>query len=303
MMELGMIGLGKMGANMTERLVEAGHDVVGFDLDPEAVARVVAGGARGSSSVEDLAGQLAAPRHVWIMVPHGAPVDRTMEALLPSLEPGDTIIDGGNSYYRDTLRRAKTCAATGHHLVDCGTSGGIWGRTEGYSMMVGGDEEPVERMRPIFEALAPSPDTGWGRVGPTGAGHFVKMIHNGIEYGLMQAYAEGFAILAAKDEFDLDLAGVARIWQHGSVVRSWLLDLTTTALEENPQMAGVAPYVPDSGEGRWTVFESIDLDVAAPIIGLSLMRRIGSRDEVEFSDRLLSAMRNRFGGHAVRRVD
>ncbi len=302
-MELGMIGLGKMGANMTERLVEAGHDVVGFDLDPDAVARVVASGARGASSVEDLAGQLTPPRHVWIMVPHGAPVDLTIEALLPSLDPGDTVIDGGNSYYRDTLRRAEECAAAGHHLVDCGTSGGIWGRSDGYSMMIGGDEDAVERMRPIFEALAPTPTTGWGRVGPSGAGHFVKMIHNGIEYGLMQAYAEGFAILEAKDEFDLDLAGVGRIWQHGSVVRSWLLDLAVNALEDNPQMAGVAPYVPDSGEGRWTVFESIDLDVAAPIIGLSLMRRIGSRDEVEFSDRLLSSLRNQFGGHVVKREE
>jgi len=299
-MELGMVGLGKMGANMTERLVLAGHDVVGFDLSPESVEGVVAIGARGATSVADLAKQLRAPRHIWIMVPHGKPVDATIEALLPHLDAGDTIIDGGNSYFKDTLRRAEQCAAAGHNLIDCGTSGGIWGLAEGYSMMVGGNEDAVERMRPIFEALAPAPDEGWGRVGPTGSGHYVKMIHNGIEYGLMQAYAEGFAILEAKKEFGLDLAQVGRIWQTGSVVRSWLLDLTVDALDENPGMDGIAPYVPDSGEGRWTVFESIDLNVAAPIIGLSLMRRIRSRDEVEYSDRLLSAMRNQFGGHAIK---
>ena len=302
-MQLGMIGLGKMGANMTERLVRAGHDVVGFDLDPDAVARVEAVGARPAASVADVAAQLDAPRHIWIMVPHGAPVDQTIEALLPHIDAGDTIIDGGNSYFKDTLRRAHECEAAGHNLVDCGTSGGIWGLTEGYSMMVGGSDEAVERMRPIFEALAPSPTSGWGRVGPTGSGHYVKMIHNGIEYGLMQAYAEGFAILQAKEEFGLDLAQIGEIWRDGSVVRSWLLDLTVNALAENPEMDGIAPYVPDSGEGRWTVFESIDLNVSAPIIGLSLMRRIRSRDEEAYADRLLSAMRNQFGGHAIKRED
>ncbi len=302
-MQLGMIGLGKMGANMTQRLVRAGHDVVGFDLDPEAIERVAAMGARGADSVSALAARLDAPRHVWIMVPHGGPVDATIEALLPALDPGDTIVDGGNSYFKDTLRRAAECEAAGHNLIDCGTSGGVWGLTEGYSMMVGGTEEAVARMRPIFEALAPSPTSGWGRVGPTGAGHYVKMIHNGIEYGLMQSYAEGFAILQAKEEFALDLAQVGEIWQEGSVVRSWLLDLTVNALRENAGMDGIAPYVPDSGEGRWTVFESIDLNVSAPIIGLSLMRRIRSRDEEEYADRLLSAMRNQFGGHAVKREE
>ena len=299
-MQLGMIGLGKMGANMTERLVAAGHDVVGFDLNPDAVAHVVAAGARGAASLEDLMDQLDAPRAVWIMVPHGRPVDATLEALLTLASPGDTFIDGGNSYYKDTIRRAEGCDAAGHHFVDVGTSGGIWGITEGYSMMVGGAVEPVERLRSVFEALAPASDRGWGRVGPSGSGHFVKMVHNGIEYGLMQAYAEGFALMGAKTEFDLDLAQVGHIWQDGSVVRSWLLDLTTNALEDNPAMDGIAPYVPDSGEGRWTVFEAIDLNVSTPIIGLSLMRRIGSRDEVEYADRLLSAMRNQFGGHAVK---
>jgi 6-phosphogluconate dehydrogenase len=301
MMELGMIGLGKMGANMSERLVKAGHRVVGFDLSEESVARVVEVGAEGASSLEDLAGMLEPPRAIWIMVPAGKPVDSTLGSLLPVLDPGDVVIDGGNSNYKDTQRRAAQCSDGGHHFVDVGTSGGIWGLTEGYSMMVGGDKEPVERLRPIFEALAPAPDRGWGHTGPSGAGHFVKMVHNGIEYGLMQAYAEGFALMQAKEEFGLDLHQIAEIWQDGSVVRSWLLDLTADALAENPKMDGIAPYVPDSGEGRWTVFEAIDLDVSAPVIALSLMRRIGSRDEVDYADRLLSAMRNQFGGHAIKK--
>ena len=299
-MELGMIGLGKMGANMSERLAKAGHRVVGFDLDQEAVQRVVAAGAEGVESIEELTGKLEMPRAVWIMVPAGPPVDGTIEALLPHLGPGDVIIDGGNSFYRDTLRRADECSRGNQHFVDVGTSGGIWGLTEGYSMMVGGATDVVERLRPIFEALAPAPESGWGRVGPTGAGHFVKMVHNGIEYGLMQAYAEGFALMQAKKEFDLDLHQIAEIWRDGSVVRSWLLDLTSETLAENPEMEGIAPYVPDSGEGRWTVFEAIDLDVATPIIANSLFRRFSSRDEEAYADRLLSAMRNRFGGHAVK---
>ncbi len=300
-MELGMIGLGKMGANMAERLVKDGHRVVGYDLNPESVTRVEAVGGEGASSLGELTGKLSGPRVIWIMVPAGAPVDTTIEALLPFLEEGDIVIDGGNSNYKDTIRRGERCATAGHHFVDVGTSGGIWGITEGYSMMIGGDEAVVESLRPIFETLAPAPDRGWGRTGPNGAGHFVKMVHNGIEYGLMQAYAEGFALMDAKEEFGLDVAQIAEIWRHGSVVRSWLLDLTANALEENPDLDGIAPYVPDSGEGRWTVIEAIDLDVAAPVIALSLLRRIGSRDEVDYADRLLSAMRNQFGGHAIKR--
>lgn len=302
-MDIGMIGLGKMGANMAERLVRAGHRVVGYDLFPEAVEAVVARGVAGAESIEDLVQQLEGERKVvWIMVPAGDPVDETIASLVGPLGEGDVVIDGGNSYFKDTQRRAGTLADHSMHLVDCGTSGGIWGLDEGYSMMIGGEEDVVEHLRPFFEALAPGPDMGWGRCGPSGAGHYVKMVHNGIEYGLMQAYAEGFAIMREKAEFGLDLHQVSEIWQHGSVVRSWLLELTANALGENPDMDGIAPFVPDSGEGRWTVFEAIDLNVSAPIIAQSLFRRINSRDETEYADRLLSAMRNQFGGHAVKKA-
>ena len=299
--ELGMIGLGKMGANMGERLVRGGHDVVGFDLSPDSVQRAVEAGLRGASSLEEMVDHLVAPRVIWIMVPSGDPVDATIDALSPLLDAGDILIDGGNSNYHDTMRRAVRIEDAGCHFIDVGTSGGVWGLAEGYSMMIGGDERVVERLTPIFETLAPAPDKGWGRTGPSGAGHFVKMVHNGIEYGLMQAYAEGFALMNAKTDLNLDVARVAEIWKDGSVVRSWLLNLTADALAENPSMDGIAPYVPDSGEGRWTVVEAIDLNVSVPVIALSLLRRIGSRDEVEYSDRLLSAMRNQFGGHAIKR--
>ena len=297
-----MIGLGKMGANMAERLVQAGHRVVGFDLHDDAVTSVVERGAVGAESIEHMVEQLSDDRRaVWIMVPAGDPVDATIAHLLGILREGDIVIDGGNSYFKDTQRRSVTLRDHGFEFVDVGTSGGIWGLGEGYSMMVGGDAEPVEYLRPILETLAPAPDLGWGHCGPSGAGHYVKMVHNGIEYGLMQAYAEGFAILQEKEEFGFDLHQVSQIWQHGSVVRSWLLELTANALAENPDMEGIAPFVPDSGEGRWTVFEAIDLNVSAPIIATSLFRRISSRDDIEYADRLLSAMRNQFGGHAVKK--
>jgi 6-phosphogluconate dehydrogenase len=299
-MDLGMIGLGKMGAYMAERLVRAGHRVVGYDLSPESVARVAAVGAEGAASLEALVTALPAPRAVWVMVPSGDPVDKTLAALLPHLAPGDIIIDGGNSNFHDTLRRAEQCQAAGCHLVDVGTSGGIWGLSEGYSMMVGGDEDAVAHLTPILQALAPAPDKGWGRVGPAGAGHFVKMVHNGIEYGLMESYAEGFAILQAQAEWSLDLAGIAEIWRFGSVIRSWLLDLTAAALTDDPALTDVAPFVADSGEGRWTLLEALDLEVPAPVIALALMQRLESRDQVEYADRLLAVMRGRFGGHAVK---
>jgi 6-phosphogluconate dehydrogenase len=300
-MELGMIGLGRMGANMTERLVKGGHRVVGFDPKPEARAWVEDKGAESAASLPSLVASLKAPRTVWMMVPAGSITDSTVTALLPLLAAGDVLVDGGNSNYKDTLRRSISAAAQKIGYVDCGTSGGVWGLAEGYSMMVGGDEAVVERLKPIFETLAPAPNQGWGRVGPVGSGHFAKMIHNGIEYGLMQAYAEGFSILQHKREFGLDLHQIAEIWRYGSVVRSWLLDLTADALDKNPRMDGIAPYVADSGEGRWTVDEAIDLDVPAPVITLALLERLRSRDTESFSDKLLSAMRNQFGGHEIKK--
>ncbi len=299
-MELGMIGLGRMGANMTERLVRGGHRVVGFDPKDEARKRIMDKGADSAVSLEALTAKLEPPRTLWMMVPAGAITDATINALLPLLEAGDTLIDGGNSNYKDTVHRAKMLAAKEIHYVDAGTSGGVWGLEQGYSLMIGGDEAAVERLRPIFATLAPAPDRGWGRVGPVGSGHFTKMIHNGIEYGLMQAYAEGFSILQHKQEFGFDLHRIAEIWRYGSVVRSWLLDLTAKALEKNPTLKGIAPYVEDSGEGRWTLSEAVDLNVAAPVIALSLLERLRSRDADPFSDKLLAAMRNEFGGHAIK---
>jgi len=299
-MELGMIGLGRMGANMTERLVRGGHRVVGYDLKAESRARVEAIGAVSATSLEGVVAKLAPPRTLWLMVPAGDITDATIASLVPLLQAGDAIVDGGNSNYKDTLRRAGMLTERKIDFVDCGTSGGVWGLAEGYSMMIGGDVQPVERLRPIFETLAPARDAGWGRVGPAGSGHFTKMVHNGIEYGLMQAYAEGFSILEHKKEFGLDLHQIAEIWRQGSVVRSWLLDLTSEALAKNPTLAGIAPYVSDSGEGRWTLAEAIDLDVPAPVIALSLIARLRSRDADSFADKLLAAMRNQFGGHAIK---
>jgi 6-phosphogluconate dehydrogenase len=300
-MQLGLIGLGKMGGFMAERIRLGGHQVVGFDFNKDAVAKLTASGNVGVTSLEELVSKLEAPRAVWIMVPSGDPVDQTIAELEKYLSPGDILIDGGNSNYKDTIRRHDAAVAKGFNFVDVGTSGGVWGLKEGYSMMIGGDKEPVETLRPIFEALAPAADKGWGHVGPAGAGHFVKMIHNGIEYGMMQAYAEGFTILEKKESLDLNLPQIAKIWQHGSVVRSWLLDLTAEALEKNPTLEGLEAYVADSGEGRWTVFEAIDLNVSAPIITESLIRRIRSREDNNFTDRMVAIQRNAFGGHAVKK--
>ena len=300
-MELGMVGLGKMGGNMTTRLVHGGHRVVAFARTPSVVAAAVANGAVGASSLADLVQKLPTPRVVWLMIPSGAPVDDTLAQLHPLLAPGDLIVDGGNSYYRDTLRRAQTVTGWGFRYVDVGTSGGIWGLAEGYSMMVGGEPTDVERIRPVLETLAPTPTTGWGRMGPVGSGHFVKMVHNGIEYGMMQAYAEGFAVMQAKAQFALDLPKIAEVWRFGSVVRSWLLDLTAEALAENPTLAGIQPWVVDSGEGRWTVTEAMDLDIPAPVITLALQQRLRSREQDPFAERLLAVMRNKFGGHDVKK--
>ena len=299
-MDIGMIGLGRMGANMAQRLIQKGHRVVGFDPKPDARKTLQDKGGETAESLEALVSTLDTPRAIWMMVPAGEITDQTVTGLMPLLDADDTVIDGGNSNYKDTLRRAKDLAAKKIHYVDCGTSGGIWGLEQGYSMMIGGEDDAVERLRSVFESLAPAKDKGWGHVGKVGTGHFVKMIHNGIEYGLMQAYAEGFSILAHKKEFELDLHQVAEIWRYGTVIRSWLLDLTADALDKNPGMDGIAPYVADSGEGRWTVSEAIDLDVPAPIITQALIERLRSRDSDSFSDKLLSAMRNQFGGHAVK---
>ena len=300
-MQLGLIGLGKMGGNMAERLRLGGHQVVGFDFSAEAVQKLTASGNVGASSLEELAKKLSGRKAIWIMVPQGKPVDETIAKLEPYLNPGDILIDGGNSNYKDSQRHSKEIAAKGFQFVDVGTSGGVWGLKEGYSMMIGGEKEAVEYLRPIFETLAPAKDRGWGHVGPAGSGHFVKMVHNGIEYGMMQAFAEGFSIFQAKEEFHLDLPQIAEIWRYGSVVRSWLLDLTAEALAKNPSLDGLQAYVSDSGEGRWTVFEAIDLNVSAPVITESLIRRIRSREDNNFTDRMLAIMRNAFGGHAVKK--
>ena len=299
-MELAMIGLGRMGANMAERLVRGGHTVRGYDPGEAARQQAEARGIIPHANLQNAVAALPTPRVVWLMVPAGQVVDDTIAQLRPLLAAGDTVIDGGNSNYKDTQRRGAQLAEAGIHYIDCGTSGGVWGLAEGYSLMIGGDAEAVARLQPVFATLAPTPETGWGHVGPSGAGHFAKMIHNGIEYGMMQAYAEGFAILKHKQAMDFDLGALAEIWRHGSVVRSWLLDLTADALKKNPQMDGIAPYVADSGEGRWTVAEAIDLNVSAPVITLSLLERLRSRDDDSYADKLLAAMRNEFGGHAVK---
>ena len=301
-MNLGMIGLGRMGGNMATRLIRGGHSVVGFDPNADARKALEDDGGGSADSLEALVAALPTPRALWMMVPAGKITDQTVEALAGLLAPGDVVIDGGNSNYKDTLRRAEALAGKQVGYVDCGTSGGVWGLAEGYSLMVGGDKATVDRLRPLFETLAPAADRGWGHVGPVGSGHFTKMVHNGIEYGLMQAYAEGFSILQHKQEFALDLHQVAEIWRHGSVVRSWLLDLTADALGKNPGMDGISPWVADSGEGRWTLQEAIDLDVPAPVIALSLISRLRSRDDDSYADKLLAAMRNEFGGHAIKKA-
>jgi len=284
---------------MAQRLVCGGHEVGGFDPDATACSAARSWGAESVSSLAELVAWLPAPRVLWLMVPAGAITEATLQTLRPLLAAGDVVIDGGNAYYQDTVRRAGEFAEQGIDYLDCGTSGGIWGLIEGYSLMIGGSAPVIAQLAPVFETLAPARDKGWGRVGPAGAGHFTKMIHNGIEYGLMQAYAEGFSILQHKSEFALDLHQIAEIWRHGSVVRSWLLELTSAALAANPAMTGVAARVDDSGEGRWTVAEAIALDVSAPVITLALLERLRSRDADAYADKLLACMRQQFGGHAV----
>ena len=337
-MKIGMVGLGKMGANMTKRLIEKGHEVVGFDLGAEARATVAGYGAETAATLEELAGKLSAPRVAWVMVPSGKPTDETVAALGSLFDPGDiviaafkgpraiwtmvpsgkvtedliaelagkmskgdVIIDGGNSNFHDSKRRAEECAKKGIGFLDAGTSGGIWGLKLGYCLMVGGSPEAVSVAEPIFLALAP--EGGYAHVGPVGAGHFVKMVHNGIEYGLMEAYAEGFELMSKAEEYNLDLHEIASIWRYGSVVRSWLLELTELALRPGAGFENIEPYVVDSGEGRWTLEEALDRDVPVPVIAASLFRRYERREKSSYGLRLLAALRNQFGGHAVVRAD
>lgn len=302
-MDIAIVGLGKMGLNMALRLLRGGHHVVVHNRSAEPVQIAVAEGAVGALSFADLAQKLEAPRAVWLMLPAGAVTEEAINLFAGLLSVGDILIDGGNSNYKDTIRRATFLADKGIYFVDSGTSGGIWGLAEGYSLMLGGREEAIDLLRPALETLAPAADKGWAHVGQSGAGHFVKMVHNGIEYGMMQAYAEGFEILRAKREFDLDLHQIAQLWRHGSVVRSWLLDLTANALAEDQDLSDLRGWVADSGEGRWTVFEAVDLDVPAPVITLALQMRFVSRQDESYAAKLLAAMRNQFGGHAVKRTD
>ena len=312
-MQLGMVGLGRMGANMVRRLMSGGHDCVVFDLSADSVKQMESEGARGAASLQDFAAALSKPRAAWVMVPAGDPTDQTIMQLADLFDAGDIIIDGGNSYFKDDLRRERQLAEKGLHYVDVGTSGGVWGLERGYCMMIGGDEEAVERLDPIFKTLAPGVgdiertpgregdptpvERGYLHAGPVGAGHFVKMIHNGIEYGMMQAYAEGFDILKSVARYDLDLAEIAEVWRRGSVVTSWLLDLTATALVKDPALAAYSGFVQDSGEGRWTILTAVEEAVPADVLSASLYARFRSRQESTFAEKVLSAMRHGFGGH------
>jgi len=298
-MQLAMIGLGRMGGNMTERLLRKGHSMVAYDRTPDVVAKYQKIGATGVNDLPAVISALSAPRVIWIMVPAGDPVDQTIAALVPNLSRGDVIIDGGNSNFHDSIRRGQELASSGIEFIDAGTSGGIWGLENGYCLMVGGSDAAVSHCEPIFRALAP--DDGYAHVGPTGAGHYVKMVHNGIEYGMLQAYAEGYEILHASKTFpSLDLEQIANVWQHGSVVRSWLNELAAAAFARDASLSAIKGWVADSGEGRWTVQEAIDLDVPAPVITLSLQARFRSRQTDSFGAKVIAALRNEFGGHAVK---
>ena len=303
-MDIAMLGLGRMGGNMARRLLAGGHNVVLWNRSADAAEQIMAEAGSGqiARSLDEVPGMLAAPRTVWMMLPAGQATEATFEHLLGALTAGDLIVDGGNANYKDSQRRAAIARDRGLHFVDVGVSGGVWGISVGYGMMVGGSAEGVARLRPVLETLAPAPDQGWGHMGPVGAGHYTKMVHNGIEYGMMQAFAEGLEILKAKKEFEFDLAQVTEAWRYGTVIRSWLLDLTAAALKEDPELASLEGFVSDSGEGRWTIQEAIDLDVPAPVITLSLFHRFYSRGNGNFASKALAAMRNQFGGHAVKKA-
>jgi 6-phosphogluconate dehydrogenase len=294
-----------MGGNMVRRLLRGGHRVVMYDRAPESGAQIVKeeNGGVLATSLKDTVEKLKSPRHIWVMLPAGEITEGTLIELMTLLSPDDTIIDGGNSNYKDTQRRYKMLQEKKINYVDVGTSGGVWGLANGYGLMIGGDKNVVERLTPIFQTLAPAPDKGWGCMGPSGAGHYVKMVHNGIEYGLMQSYAEGLEILRAKKEFNLDLSQVTETWRHGTVIRSWLLDLTAEALKEDSELHDLAPYVEDSGEGRWTVTDAIELSVPAPVITMALFSRFYTRDKGDYAAKTLAAMRQQFGGHAVKKTE
>ncbi len=300
-MELGLIGLGRMGANMARRLRQGGIEVVGFNRNPE-VAKDLARetGLTAANSLEDLVSRLTAPRIVWLMLPAGEVTQQHLDQLVSRLAPGDIVVDGANSYYKDSMRRGQMLAAKKLHYVDAGVSGGVWGLENGYALMLGGEKTAVDRLQPIIKVLAPGPDKGWLHCGPVGAGHFVKMVHNGIEYGMMQAYAEGFALMKAREDFKLDLGAVAETWRHGSVVRSWLLDLTAGFLARDQELKDIEPFVADSGEGRWTAIEGIEQGVPTPVMSLALMMRFASQGRDEYADKLLAMMRRGFGGHATK---
>lgn len=303
-MKVGFIGLGKMGANMVRRLIRGGHDVVGYNRSSGIVQELVTTEKMiPANSVDEQIQQLSIRRVIWLMLPAGNPTEEMLKILLDKLSPGDIIIEGGNSNFKDSMRRAEEAKTRGFGYVDAGVSGGIWGLKEGYSMMVGGDKETIDQITPLLKTLAPGGDRGWGRVGPSGSGHFVKMVHNGIEYGMMEAYAEGYEILKARQEYGLDLHQISQIWQHGSVVRSWLLDLAVAALAEDTNLSNIKGWVEDSGEGRWTVMEAIDQNIPAPVITMSLLRRFESRQDESYAAKMLAALRNQFGGHTIKRPD
>jgi 6-phosphogluconate dehydrogenase len=299
---IGMIGLGRMGGNMARRIARAGHEVTAWDRAAGARAGL-AGEPRVSvvDTLEGLVQAMTGPRVVWLMLPAGAPTEQTLKELCELLTPGDVVVDGANAWYRDSIRRAGDVATRGLQYVDAGVSGGVWGLVNGYGLMVGGPTEAVQRVEPFLRALAPSPDEGWLHCGPSGAGHFTKMVHNGIEYGLMQAYAEGFALLRARKDLELDVAKIAESWRHGTVIRSWLLDLTAEFLAEDANLDSIAPVVADSGEGRWTAIESVELGIPTPVMTLALMQRFASQGRGDYADRILARMRQSFGGHAVTR--
>jgi len=303
-MQVGIIGLGKMGGNMARRLRRAEIEVIGFNRDTSATEALAADcGLLPAESAEALVAKLTAPRLVWLMLPAGEITESYVEEMRGLLQPGDILIDGANSYYKDSMRRGESLAEAGIHFVDAGVSGGVWGLDNGYALMVGGADEAFAAVQPLIEALAPAADRGWLHTGAVGSGHFVKMIHNGIEYGMMQAYAEGFALMEGRDDFDLDLAEIAESWRHGSVVRSWLLDLTADVLANDQQLDSVEPFVADSGEGRWTALEGIEQGIPTPVMSLALMARFASQGKQDYSSKLLAMMRNQFGGHAIRTAD